>query len=40
VSRAWEGYAASKGVKTGEEKSQLTEDDVVELRRMIEDGDA
>ncbi len=36
VVEAWEGYAKSTGIKDNP-KSALTEDDVIELRRMIED---
>jgi hypothetical protein len=34
--RAWEGYAKSKGIG-GQAESSLTEDDVIELRRMIDE---
>jgi hypothetical protein len=37
VSRAWEGYARSKGIKTDE--SGLTADDVKELQQWMDEYD-
>jgi hypothetical protein len=36
VMRAWHGYARSKGISL-HGNTKLTEDDVIELRRMIEE---